>query len=164
MKYAPYYKRILSMIIDAGFYYCVMLAEYYIYPQDYEFRFNVIVLYVISIIINFMLYRNQGRSWGESVLRLKLIFTTDVDKDKKNFYLLLKAFILSSVYLPFYAMRGGAIGFILASVIMQFYPKIREKKLLFWDLASKTAVIDTRTSSILEEKERSNEEGGMSDI
>jgi hypothetical protein len=147
------------MIIDAAIIYIIWLGEYYLYPQHYEFGFNIFALFILSIFINLLLYKNQGRSWGESILRLKLIFTTEVDKDVKNFYLLLKAFILSSVYLPFYAMRAGAIGFILASVIMQLYPKVREKKILFWDLASKTAVIDLKASSRLEEQEQNNEKG-----
>lgn len=160
MKYAAYYKRILSSLIDIAILYTGLLGVYYFYPQDYEFGFTITVLFLCSIFYHFMLYRNKGQTFGEKYLGLKLIFTREVKS--KDFYYLVKAFVLSIVYFPFFSMREGSIAFILGTLIIQFYPKIRKRKMLIWDLFSKTAVIDKRASSIL--KEKSNEEGRASDI
>jgi uncharacterized RDD family membrane protein YckC len=160
MKYAAYYKRILSSLIDLAFLYAGLVGIYYFYPQDFEFRFTITVFFFFSILYHFMLYRNKSQTFGEKYLGLKLVFTREVKN--KDFYYLVKAFILSTVYFPFFSMREGSIAFILGTLIIQLYSKIRKKKILIWDLFSKTAVIDERASSILEEQ--SNEEGRASDL
>lgn len=162
MKYAAYYKRFLSSLIDIIFLYFMWVGAYYLYPQHYEFGFNVTLLFLVSILYHFAFYKYKGRTWGEKYLGLKLVFTREVQS--KNFYYLVKAVIMSIVYCPFFSFREGSISFIIGSVILQFYPKIREKKILFWDFISKTAVIDERTSSVSEDKDRSNEESRTSDI
>lgn len=48
-KYAPYYKRVLSLIIDAVFLYAIIGMMYYFYPRYYDFWFDISYLFVASI-------------------------------------------------------------------------------------------------------------------
>ena len=140
MKYASYNKRILSSLIDLAILYSALVVIYYFYPDHYNFGLDITVFFLCSISYHFMFYKNQGHTVGEKTLKLKVVFTSKVKN--KNLYYLIKAFVISTVYFPFFSMRSGAAAFIVGTIILQFYPKIREKKILIWDLFSKTAVVE----------------------
>lgn len=146
VKYAPYYKRILSSVIDIALFYSSLVIIYLLYPESYDLRVNIVVLFLICIFYHFFFYKSKNQTFGEKYLGIKVIFLEEVQN--KNFYYFIKALIISIVYFPFLAFKEGSISFILGSVLLQLYPKIREKKMLLWDLLSKTVVIDEKTPSI----------------
>jgi hypothetical protein len=143
IKNASYFKRILSSLIDASILYSCLIGAYYFYPQHYEFWLNVIIIFLISIFYHFMLYKNQGKTFGEKYLGLKLIFTQEVYS--KNLYYFIKAVIMSIVYVLFLLFWVGTVTFVIGSVLLQFEPRNRSQKILLWDLLSKTAVIDLKS-------------------
>lgn len=61
--------------------------------------------------------------------------------------------MISSVYFPL-VFKESSISFILGSLLLQFYPKVRVKKKLIWDLVSNTVVIDERKTSTKKEKNK----------
>jgi hypothetical protein len=144
MKYAAYYKRVISSFIDVLILYFPCIILYYFYHMDIGFIFKA--SFAIGIFYHFMFYKECNQTFGEMCLKLKLIFTSEVKH--KNYYYLSKAFFLSSVYFPFSfpAAKEFSVFCILVSIVSQIYPTIRTKKLLIWDVGSKTAVIEDEKS------------------
>jgi TRAP-type C4-dicarboxylate transport system permease small subunit len=141
-KNAPYYKRVLSLIIDAVFLYAIIAIIYYFYPQYYDFWFDISYLFLASIFLHYILYKKQGQTFGEKCIGIKLKFTQKVES--KNINYLIKAFVMSIVYIPFFFYGMGTIIFIIGSLLIQLKPKIRSQKILLWDLLSQTVVIDLK--------------------
>lgn len=142
--YAPYYKRILSSLIDIIIFYCGLAYIYFFYPESFNLRVNSGAILLICICYHFYIYKTSNRTFGEHYLGLKTIFTKKVNH--KNFLIFIRAVVISSVYFPL-VFKEVSISFILGTLLLQFLPEIRAKKILIWDFFSNTVVIDEKKSS-----------------
>jgi RDD family. len=145
MKYAAYYKRIISSIIDLLILYASLLAIYcflyFFYPWYCDLGFVLKITFFFGIFYHVILYKNEGKTYGERFLGLKLIFIKDTEY--QIFYYLGRGFLLSLIYFPFaFPTREVAITFIIGSILLQLSPKARAKKMLLWDLMSNAVVVE----------------------
>ncbi len=140
MIYASYSKRILSSLIDVTLVYIPCIIAIYFYEINVGFVLKA--SFLVNIILHWLSYQAQQCSIGEKIIGLKMIFVKEVKYKNKEY--LMKAFLLSIVYLPlsFPVALEGSIATIGFSILYQLSPQIRQKRLMAWDLASNTAVIE----------------------
>lgn len=142
MLYASYTKRIFSSLIDILLIYIPCIITIYICDINYGLVLKV--SFLVNIIYHYLSYKTQQRSIGEKIVGLKMIFVKEVKSKDKEY--LIKAFLLSIVYLPLslpIALQGSIVT-VTFSILYQLSPQIRQKRQMMWDLASNTAVIDAR--------------------
>lgn len=93
-NYAPFYKRILSSLIDITILYACLAGIYFFYPDSFNLRVNSVALFLVSIFYHFMFYNKVNHTFGEKYLGLKLILTKKVNH--KKIWILIRAIMIST--------------------------------------------------------------------
>jgi len=148
-KYAPYYKKMLSGIIDSSIIYlsAYLIMKYLPAEMRNEFYYKYIIhgLFISCLIYQYISYKNMGRTLGEHYLKIKPVFEIDAqNKKRKLFY---RAFVKSIVFVPLGMMYISIIVFLL--IVLFLIPLLIEKtyrlkKILPWDLISGMVVIEDK--------------------
>lgn len=149
-KYAAFWRRLLSAIIDLIIIYSVFFFIKFIsipsLTTEIALSFNkyiYAITFIDSIIILFIFYVKFGRTIGDYCLKIKPIFEGNVKN--KNFELFKRAVFKSAIFVP----SGGALAslicviiLIVFSILLFISPNYRKKKILAWDFGSRMVVVE----------------------
>lgn len=141
MRYAPFYKRVLASLIDLGLIYLTHSILSLLIKSQIS---NIFLLtFGLTIFYQSIFYISNGQTLGEKYLGLRVIIESEkINKKAAYFY---RAVLKTVVFVPFglsYVSLIGAILLVINSLLIQIDKKIRQKKLLIWDLGFKMAVIE----------------------
>jgi|SRR5690554_4215772 uncharacterized RDD family membrane protein YckC len=141
MRYAPFYKRFLASLVDLS----VIYFSHGILSFLIESQMNDIfpLTFGLAIFYQSIFYVSNGQTLGEKYLGLRVIIESEkINKKTAYFY---RAVLKTIVFVPFglsYVSLIGAILLVINSLLIQIDEKIRQKKLLVWDVAFRMAVIE----------------------
>ena len=143
MEYASYTKRIFSMIIDIIIIYLFILP---LYGYNYEMATIFKIIFVWSVIYQTHFHSRLKQTIGEKYVGLKVIF-----KGKSRYRMvsyLYRAYMRSVVLVPMAfpsVSKSGIVMTIISLVVIRLTPKFKNEKVMVWDIASNTVVVEERS-------------------